>query len=65
MQWDYIIYLSGYMKEVVPRDPLLSVVEPLPFSDMPGYPYGDDVSFYSDPVRAAYAAEWNTRTLGE
>jgi hypothetical protein len=64
MQWDYFIYLSGYMKEIVPQDPLLTTVGPLPFGDMPSYPYGDDVSFHDDPVRAAYDAKWNTRVLG-
>ena len=57
---DYFIYMSGYMKEIVPRIDLLMTVNPLPFSGMPAYPY--DGALYPDDLRRAMA-EWNTRRI--
>jgi len=57
---DYFIYVSGYMKEIVPRIDLLMTVDPLPFSGMPAYPY--DGALYPDDLRRAMA-EWNTRRI--
>jgi len=62
--WDYLVYLNGYMKETVPRDPLLSKLDPLPFHGMPGYPYDVSAGPRDEDKHAAYLQEYNTRRLG-
>jgi hypothetical protein len=62
--WDYLVYLNGYMKETVLTDPLLSKLEPLPFHDMPGYPYDVSAGPRDEDKHAAYLQEYNTRRLG-
>ena len=63
-QTDYILLVDGYMKEIVQQDPILSRLEPLPFRDMPHYPYEAPVSYESDEGRRQYAEEFNTRPVG-
>jgi Tfp pilus assembly protein PilF len=58
---DYEIYLNGYVKDMDFYGAYSQTVAPLPFRQMPGYPYPRGVS-YPDANRE-YQLEWNTREV--
>jgi hypothetical protein len=58
---DYQLYLDGWAKDRDPNTIEALNVEPLPFHDMSGYPYGVHESFPDTPEHRAWRREWNTR----
>lgn len=58
---DYFVYFNGYVKDMDFYAAHAQTVAPLPFKQMPGYPYPDDVA-YPDRLRD-YLLEWNTREV--
>src|SRR5690606_29093691 len=42
---DYLLYTVGWIKDSDLNTAYGNTVDPLPFHDMPEYPYGDDVSY--------------------
>ena len=58
---DYFVYLNGFVKDMDFYAAHAQTVAPLPFKDMPGYPYGPPASY---PERHhEYLLEWNTREV--
>ena len=61
---DYLVYFNGYVKDMDFYASHAQTVAPLPFKDMPGYPYPAPVA-YPDRHRD-YLLDWNTReVIGE
>jgi hypothetical protein len=60
---DYEIYLNGYVKDMDFYGAFSQTVAPLPFRQMPGYPYPPSIS-YPDAHRE-YQLEWNTREVSD
>jgi FG-GAP-like repeat/ASPIC and UnbV len=60
---DYEIYLNGYVKDMDFYGAFSQTVAPLPFRQMPGYPYPSTVA-YPDAHRE-YQLEWNTREVSD
>jgi tetratricopeptide (TPR) repeat protein len=58
MQRRYLLFFDGWAKERDPNTAFGDTVEPLPFHQMSGYPYGDSESF---PEKARRDIESSTR----
>ena len=58
---DYEIYLNGFVKDMDFWGAFAETVAPLPFRQMPSYPYPAGIS-YPDANRE-YQLEWNTRQV--
>jgi len=58
---DYLVFLDGWAKDRDPNTVEALYVEPLPFHDMSGYPYGEDEHFPDTPAHRAWRREWQTR----
>jgi hypothetical protein len=58
---DYFVYFNGYVKDMDFYAAHAQTVAPLPFKQMPGYPYPDGLA-YPDRHRD-YQLEWNTREV--
>jgi Tfp pilus assembly protein PilF len=59
----FILYASGYCKDMDPHTAFGDTVEPLPFHGMSGYPYRDDESYPQDTFHQEYLKTYNTRRL--
>ena len=57
---DYFVYFNGYVKDMDFYAAHAQTVAPLPFKQMPGYPYSGVA--YPDRLRD-YLLEWNTREV--
>ncbi len=60
---DYELYLNGYVKDMDFYGAFSQTVAPLPFRQMPGYPYPASVSF--PDAHREYQLEWNTREVSD
>ena len=60
---DYFFVANGYEKDMDFYAYDFTSVDPLPFRDMPGYPYPRDKSFPLDDAHLNYILEYNTRYL--
>lgn len=61
---DYLLYTVGWIKDSDLNTAYGNTVDPLPFHDMPEYPYGDDVSYPDTPEHQRYLREYHTRVIG-
>jgi cytochrome c-type biogenesis protein CcmH/NrfG len=59
----FLLYASGYCKDMDPHTAHGETVEPLPFRAMSNYPYPDDESYPDDPDRREYLDKYNTRRV--
>jgi hypothetical protein len=59
----FLLYTSGYCKDMDPHTAHGETVEPLPFRAMSNYPYGDDESYPNGPDHREYLETYNTRRL--
>ncbi|HVV55363.1 MAG TPA: CRTAC1 family protein, partial [Mucilaginibacter sp.] len=60
---DFLIYSEGWVKDGDMNTAYGQTVEPLPFHQMPGYPYGKNVTYPSDREHAEYRKKYNTRKI--
>ncbi len=59
----FLLYASGYCKDMDPHTAHGETVEPLPFRAMSGYPYRDDESYPDSLDHREYLEKYNTRRL--
>ncbi|MDP8242692.1 MAG: tetratricopeptide repeat protein [Candidatus Hinthialibacter antarcticus] len=59
----YFLHLHGWVKDADISTAHSVTVEPLPFKEMGGYPYGDDKSYPLTAENLEYLLEYNTRTI--
>lgn len=60
---DFLIYSEGWVKDGDLNTAHGQTVEPLPFHDMPAYPYGSDVKYPADAKYNRYRQQYNTRLI--
>ena len=63
--WQRTVFLEshGWDKDADRNTWRAQQVEPLPFRDMSGYPYGPDEAYPDGPEHRRYRQEWLTRTV--
>jgi Flp pilus assembly protein TadD len=59
----FLLYASGYCKDMDPHTAFGETVEPLPFRGMSAYPYPEGERYPDDPEHQEYRKTWNTRRL--
>jgi len=59
----FLLYASGYCKDMDPHTAFGETVEPLPFKGMSAYPYPEGERYPDDPEHQEYRKTWNTRRL--
>lgn len=59
----FLLYASGFCKDMDPHTAHGETVGPLPFRAMSNYPYREDESYPDDPDHREYREEYNTRRL--
>jgi Flp pilus assembly protein TadD len=59
----FMLYTSGYCKDMDPHTAFSETVEPLPFKGMSAYPYPEGERYPDDPEHQEYRKTWNTRKL--
>ncbi|HVZ97795.1 MAG TPA: FG-GAP-like repeat-containing protein [Chitinophagaceae bacterium] len=59
---DFLIYSEGWVKDGDLNTAYGQTVAPLPFHNMPSYPYGKDI-FYPYALHKAYMQQYNTRKV--
>ncbi len=59
----FLLFASGYCKDMDPHTAFGDTVEPLPFRAMSGYPYPEGETYPDDPDHRAYRKHYNTRRL--
>jgi hypothetical protein len=59
----FLLYASGYSKEMNPRSASPDTVAPLPFRAMTRYPYGPDEHYPDTPAHRDYLERYNTRVV--
>jgi tetratricopeptide (TPR) repeat protein len=60
---DFIIYSEGWVKDGDMNTAYGQTVTPLPFHNMPSYPYGGNVSYPTDKAHRDYQEKYNTRKV--
>lgn len=60
---DFLIYSEGWVKDGDLNTAYGQTVSPLPFHDMPSYPYTYRVTYPSDAAHKRYQEEYNTRLI--
>ena len=60
---DFLIYSEGWVKDGDLNIAYGQTVEPLPFHNMPSYPYGKNIKYPSDNTHLKYLQEYNTRKV--
>ena len=60
---DFLIYSEGWVKDGDMNTEYGQTVAPLPFHNMPSYPYGKNVSYPNDKVHRDYLQKYNTRKI--
>ncbi len=58
---DYLLFVDGWAKENEANTAFGDTVEPLPFHEMSGYPYGPSESFPDDEEHWRYLEAYNSR----
>lgn len=58
---DYLLFFDGWAKDGDSNTAYSSLVEPLPFHGMSGYPYGRDEGYPDDALHRDYLDEYNRR----
>jgi hypothetical protein len=59
----FLLYATGYSKDMDPYTAFGDTVEPLPFRGMSGYPYGPGEAYPDDAEHRDYLRTWNTRRV--
>jgi hypothetical protein len=59
----FMLYASGYCKDMDPHTAFSETVEPLPFHGMSAYPYPAGENYPDDAEHREYRRTWNTRRL--
>ena len=59
----YLLFATGFCKDMDPHTAFGDTVEPLPFHGMSGYPYGNNETYPDDADHRAYRKTYNTRHL--
>ncbi|MBI1951618.1 MAG: VCBS repeat-containing protein [Acidobacteria bacterium] len=59
----FMLYASGYCKDMDPHTAFPETVEPLPFRGMSSYPYPEGERYPDDLEHREYRRIWNTRRL--
>ncbi|MGH9797882.1 MAG: FG-GAP-like repeat-containing protein, partial [Candidatus Polarisedimenticolia bacterium] len=59
----FLLYTSGYTKDMDPYTAHGDTVEPLPFRAMTRYPYGPEETYPDGPEHREYRRTWNTRRV--
>jgi hypothetical protein len=60
---DFLIYSEGWVKDGDMNTAHGQTVAPLPFHNMPTYPYGKNVSYPNDKAHREYLEKYNTRKV--
>ena len=60
----YVLRACGYCKDADPFTATSDSVEPLPWREMPPFPFGLDVKRPPDPAFESYLREYQTRPAG-
>ncbi len=60
---DFLIYSEGWVKDGDLNTAHGQTVEPLPFHDMPAYPYSGNVKYPADAKHNLYRQQYNTRLI--
>ena len=60
---DFIIYSEGWVKDGDMNTAYGQTVAPLPFHDMPSYPYGKNIHYPTDKEHQEYQQKYNTRKV--
>lgn len=60
---DFLIYSEGWVKDGDMNTAHGQTVAPLPFHNMPSYPYGNNVSYPNDKEHRDYQEKYNTRKV--
>jgi tetratricopeptide (TPR) repeat protein len=58
---DYFFYVDGFTKDMDLHGTNVLTVDPLPFHDMPSYPYPDHLHYPDDDSHLDYLLNYNTR----
>ncbi|MCZ6695684.1 MAG: FG-GAP-like repeat-containing protein [Acidobacteria bacterium] len=59
----FLLFATGFCKDMDPHTAFGETVEPLPFHGMSGYPYGENEVYPDDADHRAYRKIYNTRHL--
>ncbi|MEE9292759.1 MAG: hypothetical protein V3U83_07490, partial [Acidobacteriota bacterium] len=59
----FLLFATGFCKDMDPHTAFGDTVEPLPFHGMSGYPYGNNETYPDDADHRAYRKTYNTRHL--
>ena len=60
---DFIIYSEGWVKDGDMNTAYGQTVAPLPFHDMPSYPYPKNITYPTDKAHREYQEKYNTRKV--
>lgn len=60
---DFLIYSEGWVKDGDLNTAYGQTVAPLPFHQMPSYPYGKNVKYPDDQAHREYQQKYNTRRI--
>jgi hypothetical protein len=60
---DFLIYSEGWVKDGDMNTAHGQTVAPLPFHNMPAYPYGKNVAYPNDKAHREYLEKYNTRKV--
>lgn len=60
---DFLIYSEGWVKDGDLNTAYGQTVAPLPFHDMPSYPYGKGILYPTDKAHREYQQKYNTRKV--
>lgn len=60
---DFLIYSEGWVKDGDLNTVYGQTVDPLPFHNMPSYPYGKNVHYPNDKAHREYMEKYNTRKV--
>lgn len=60
---DFLIYSEGWVKDGDMNTAYGQTVAPLPFHNMPSYPYSKDVTYPTDKEHREYQEKYNTRKV--
>ena len=60
---DFIVYSEGWVKDGDMNTAYGQTVAPLPFHNMPSYPYGKNIKYPTDKEHREYPLKYNTRKV--